>query len=182
LQRRWQDGCRIWPLLARGFGHTLDVVPVRGCTTACWTCQALIHVRVKLLRRTRNGPKEQALAAQETSTWPIRRWTCRPAGWHSADGPFAARTAAAGAPAARCQPGTAVPAPAAGSTWPAARGTAAAAGCRDPARAGSVFPFRPAQDPQYCGLDVPAPDRRCDRPARFAPGVTFFGEARKPIA
>jgi len=48
LQRRWQDGCRIWPLLPRGFGHTLYVVPGAVCTTARWTCQALIPVRVKL--------------------------------------------------------------------------------------------------------------------------------------
>src|SRR5207237_1328078 len=38
----------IWPLLARGFGYTLYVVPGAVCTTAHWTCQALFHVRAKL--------------------------------------------------------------------------------------------------------------------------------------
>src|SRR3989454_558532 len=38
----------IWPLLARGFGYTLYVVPGDVCTTARWTCQALFHVRAKL--------------------------------------------------------------------------------------------------------------------------------------
>lgn len=68
MQRRWQDGCRIWPLLARGLG-TLYLVPGAGCTTAYWTCQALIHQHVKLPKTTmaRKNKRQQLRKPQRGS-------------------------------------------------------------------------------------------------------------------
>ena len=187
MQRRWQDGCRIWPLLARGFGHTLDVVPVRVCTTAGWTCQALFHVRGKLhSAHAPHVPKEQTLAAQEAPARIIRRWACRAAGRYSS-GCFAAqpactaRAAVPGPASGRHQPGAGYPATPAGSARPAAGGAAPTAGCRHSAGAGALFPFGPAADRDHGRAHVRPPDRGIHRPARFAPGVTFFREARKPI-
>src|SRR3984893_7667036 len=106
LQRRWQDGCRIWPLLARGFGHTLYVVPGAVCTTACWTCQALIHVRAKLHSAyAPHVPKEQTLATQEAPARIIRRWARRPSGRDATRARGAARSVRPFGPGAQAGPG-----------------------------------------------------------------------------
>jgi hypothetical protein len=183
LQRRWQDGCRIWPLLARGFGHTLDVVPVRGCTTACWTCQALIHIRAKLHSAyARHGPKEPTIAAQKASARTTRRWACRAPRWHPPGFPRPARASGPGLAAGRREPAGGYTATSAGPAGPAAGWSAAAAGCRHPAGARALLPFGFAADRDHRRDHVRDPDRGVHRAARFAPGVTFFGAARKPIA
>ncbi len=193
MQRRWQDGCRIWPLLARGFGHTLYVVPGGVCTTARWTCQALIHVRDKLHSASAPYvPKEQTLAAQEAPARIIRWWARRPPRGDAARGRVAARrdarAAGSGPTHRRGKPGARCTATAAGSPRPAAGGSASGAGCHYPDGASALFPFGPAPDRHHGRTHVRAPDRGLDRPARFAPGVTFVRVAgfpacaRKPIA
>jgi hypothetical protein len=186
LQRRWQDGCRIWPLLARGFGYTLDVVPGAVCTTACWTCQALIHVRDKLLSAyERHGQKKQeTIAAQEAPAWIVGRWACRtprrsPSAATFAGGP--GRPAGPGHPAGG-RPAPPGPAAAARCPGSSVGGSIAVAGCRHPARARALFPLRLAANRHHRRVHVCAADRRVDRAARPAPGVTFSGRARKPIA
>jgi hypothetical protein len=182
LQRRWQDGCRIWPLLARGFGYTLDVVPGAVCTTARWTCQALIHVRAKLhCAYARHGSKEQTLAAPKASARIVRRRACRPPGWRARGGRIAAqpaRSARPGPPAA-C-PNKSGAAASAGSARPAASGSAAAPGRRHPAGAGAILPFGSPADRDHGRVHVRGPDRRVHHPAWFAPGVSFLREARNP--
>ena len=190
MQRRWQDGCRIWPLLARGFGHTLYVVPGAVCTTACWTCQALIHVRDKLHSAyASNVPKEQTLATQEAPARIIRRWACRPPGWDAAAGRVAARRvwtvgpagAARSGPTHGCgQAGAHCAATPEGSPRPAAGRSAPNPGCRHPDGPGALLPFGLAPDRDHGRLDVRPADRWLDRTARFAPGVTFLRAARKP--
>jgi len=195
LQRRWQDGCRIWPLLARGFGHTLYVVPGGFCTTARWTCQALIHVRAKLHSAyAPHVPKEQTLAAQEAPARIIRWCACRPPSWHATRRRAAARTVS---PTSPTGPGPAQGCRrprahcAAAPSWPTRPATgwsAPSARCDHPHGAGALFPFGPPADRDHGRLHVRAPDRRLDRPARFAPGVTFVSGAgfpacaRKPFA
>jgi hypothetical protein len=189
LQRRWQDGCRIWPLLARGFGYTLDVVPGAVCTTARWMCQALFHVRAKLhWAYARHVPKEQTLAAQEASTRIIRWWARRPAGGDAPGRSRAARPVSAadaaspGSTHSVRQPNARYAATPAGSSRAAAGRSAAGAGRHHSDGAGALFPFGPAADRDHGRLDVRAPDRRLDRAAQFAPGVTFLRAARKAIA
>ncbi len=185
MQRRWQDGCRIWPLLARGFGHTLYVVPGGVCTTACWTCQALIHVRDKLHSAyAPHVPKEQTLAAEEAPTRIIRWWACRPPGGDAACCRAAARpaagTAGPGPTYSGRRPGAHYAATPAGSPRPATGRSAAGAGCHHPDGAGSLFPFGPAADRHHGRLHVRDPDRRLDRAAQFAPGVTSSGSRGFP--
>jgi len=196
LQRRWQDGCRIWPLLARGFGYTLYVVPGAVCTTARWTCQGLIHVRDKLLSAYQpHVSKKQALASPEASTWIIRRWAGGPPGRYPAGSGFAPACRRPGGPGPSAGDGRWAPrrpATPAGSAQPAAGGSATVAGCHHPARARALFPCGLAPDRDHGRADVRALDRRIHRPARFAPGMTpgkfarprqriFSGPARKPI-
>ena len=185
MQRRWQDGCRIWPLLARGFGYTLYVVPGAFCTTARWTCQALFHVRAKLhWAHALHVPKEQTLAAPQAPARTIRRGTCRPARRVAAGRSHAAEPARTAGPGASCgcrQSGASYPPSPTGSSRPAAGRPATGAGCRHPDGPGPLLPLGPAADRDHGRLDVRAPDRRLDRPAQFAPGVTFSRAARKAI-
>ena len=185
MQRRWQDGCRIWPLLARGFGHTLYVVPGGVCTTACWTCQALIHVRDKLHSAyAPHVPKEQTLAAQEASARIVRRGPCRPPGRHPSGRSQPAWTAdrASGpGPSTRCRESRAgCPPPPTGSTRAPAGRCAASPGCHHPARAGALLPFGFTTDRDHGRTDVRAPDRRVHRVAWTAPGLRDFGAAGFP--
>src|SRR5207302_5727148 len=177
-----------WPLLARGFGHTLYVVPGAVCTTARWTCQALIHVRDKLHSAyAPNVPKEQTLATQEAPARIVRRWACRPPRWDAARGRAPARRGGRGGPAGAgptygCrQAGAGCPATSAGSPRSAAGRPTPNPGRRHPDGPGALLPFGPAADRDHGRFDVRAADRRLDRAARFAPGVTFSRAARKAI-
>jgi hypothetical protein len=189
LQRRWQDGCRIWPLLARGFGHTLYVVPGAVCTTARWTCQALIHVRAKLHSAyAPHVPKEQTLATQEAPARISRRWASRSPGWHPTRARVAARSVGTVRPGGQAGPGptcgqagaTCAAAPAR-APRPAAGRPPPNRGCRDSDGPRAVLPFGPAPDRDHGRFDVRPTDRWLDRAAQFAPGVTFLRAARKSI-
>ena len=119
MQRRWQDGCRIWPLLARGFGHTLYLVPGAVCTTACWTCQALIHVRAKLhcayAGMSRKNRRSQLRKPQRGSSGGGR--AARPAGMP----PAPASQPEASGPSAQAAKPVQVPPAAAAKAAPVAR-------------------------------------------------------------
>jgi hypothetical protein len=191
LQRRWQDGCRIWPLLARGFGHTLYVVPGPVCTTARWTCQALFHVRAKLHSAyAPHVPKEQTLATQKAPARIIGRWARRPPGRHPTRARVDARSVGTVRPGGQAGPGpthvcaqasATCAAPPARSPRPAAGRPPPNRGCRHSDGARAVLPFGLAADRDHGRFDVRAADRRLDRAAQFAPGVTFLRAARKPI-
>src|SRR5207244_10549025 len=116
----------------------------------------------------------QTLAAQEAPARIVRCGPCRPAGRDAAGCRLAtqpARTARPGFTRRRCRPGT----PSQATTpyaRPAAGRSAARGGRRHPLGTGALFPLRPAADRDHGRLDVRVADRRLDRPAKSAPGLT----------
>ncbi len=185
MQRRWQDGCRIWPLLARGFGHTLYVVPGAVCTTAHWMCQALIHVRVKLaIRVGRHGSKEQTLATPKAPARWLGGRARRPAGRNSTADAAGTGSAgivrAGGAPTQRPVARSTTPAP--GCPRPSGDRSPANSGRGHPARSGAVLPVGPPPDRDHRRPDVRAADPGVNCASRPSPGVSFSREARNPIA
>src|SRR6202022_5045482 len=135
----------IWPLLARGFGYILYVVPGAVCTTARWTCQALFHVRAKPhWAYAPHVPKEQTLAAQEAPTRIIRWWARRPPGGDAPGRSRAARPVSAadatspGSTHTVRQPNARYAATPAGSSRAAAGRSAAGAGPHHPHGAGPL--------------------------------------------
>jgi len=130
-----------------------------------------------------DGAKEQTQPAQKAPTRIVRRRASRPSCRHPAGGAIDTRR---GWTDRRCGAACHLrhSRPSAATTRdPRSSGSRplAHSGRRDPARSGALLPLGPAPDRDHGRLHVAAADRGVDRAARFAPGVTFSRQARKPI-
>jgi len=130
-----------------------------------------------------DGAKEQTQPAQEAPARIVRRWAGGPPRRYPTGRAVAARRGWSdrfGRPAHH--PRHVCPSTAATRHPGSPDGRAAAgAGRCYPARTGALLPIGPAADRDHGRADVRVADRRVDRLARFAPGVTFSRQARKPI-
>jgi len=130
-----------------------------------------------------DGAKEQTQPAQKAPARIVRRRASRSSRRHPAVGAVIPRRGWSdrrGRPACQLRHSR----PAAASTrdpWSPGGRPVAQPGRRDPARSGAILPPGSAADRDHGRLDVGPADRGVDRVARFAPGVTFSRQARKPI-
>src|SRR5438132_177505 len=122
-----------------------------------------------------DGAKEQTQPAQETPARIVRRWAGEPPRRHPTGRAVAARRGWSDRFARPTRNSRHLPPSSAATHHPRSPDgrPAAGAGRRDPARPGALLPIGPAADRAHGRADVRAIDRRVDRLARFAPGVTF---------